>query len=67
MGRVDAMSEIRHLRCDRCDVDIIIDPRSFDEKATGRDWARCMVALDSYDFCPNCWRDILTFADKLNP
>lgn len=62
VGRVNAMSEISHLRCDRCDLDIIVDQRSLMSERASRDWARCMVGFDNYDFCPSCWHAMLTFA-----
>ena len=51
------MTELRHLRCDRCDVDVIADDRMQE-----REWARCMIGLEKIDFCPACWRTILEFA-----
>lgn len=51
------MSVMRHLRCDRCDVDITVDSRRL-ESGPERRWAHCRVGLETYDFCPNCWLEM---------
>lgn len=51
------MTEIRHLRCDRCDVDLVVDSRHIRSDAE-RGWAHCMIGLERLDFCPTCWRHL---------
>jgi hypothetical protein len=51
------MGEIRHLRCDRCAVDAVVDDRA--RRADDDHWAYCMVGLNRFDFCPDCWRAML--------
>lgn len=49
------MSEIRHLRCDRCGNELTVGSNI---GKIERRWAHCRVGLESYDFCPNCWLEI---------
>ena len=49
------MTEIRHIRCDRCDFDVVVDyskPRSVNED----DWADVRIGLKHTNFCPECWK-----------
>jgi len=56
------MTEMRHLRCDRCDDDIVIrSDRVLADSERG--WVYVMGGgLERYDFCPNCWREMLELA-----
>ena len=57
------MTEIRHLRCDRCDDDIVIDSRR-SLSDTERGWVQVLARdLERHDFCPNCWHAILEFVE----
>jgi hypothetical protein len=47
------MTEMRHLRCDRCTDDILIRTGSAFSSKHG--WARCQVGVKFFDLCPNCW------------
>ena len=49
------MSQFRHLRCDRCTDDIVLDP----DKVSRSGWAYVYVGVDTYDLCPNCWKLIV--------
>ena len=50
------MSELKHLRCDRCTDDEVFDP--FDSKRFFNEggWARVEVGSQYFDICPNCWK-----------
>lgn len=54
------MTEVQHLCCDRCDVDVVVNSR--ETTISDRGWARCHVGLDRFDFCPTCWRAMLELA-----
>lgn len=54
------MTEIRHLRCDRCDIDIILNSR---DRLPEHGWVYCMAGLDRYDFCPSCWKETMAFVN----
>lgn len=54
------MTEIQHLRCDVCGVDIIIGDRITDP--IERSWAKCRIGLRAYDYCPSCWVFIMEAA-----
>jgi hypothetical protein len=58
------MTEVSHLRCDRCDRDVITD--LFD-KDRERGWAHCRIELMHFDFCPSCWKAILELANVEKP
>lgn len=55
------MTEVIHLRCDRCDVDAV---NSHLHQPKG--WARVSIDLHMLHFCPTCWRDMLALA-KVEP
>lgn len=55
------MTEIKHLRCDRCGRDMIVDDRSRLLGEAARLWAHCTAHLDDYDYCPLCWKEIMEF------
>jgi hypothetical protein len=59
------MTRITHVRCDRCGTDVAYDSHS----AARRDryWVSCHVELDSMDFCPKCWKEMLKLADVAVP
>jgi hypothetical protein len=52
------MTEVIHIRCNRCELDVISD--------TGfslmRGWTHCQIDLDKLDFCPSCWKEIMKSA-----
>ena len=51
------MSEGRHLRCDRCSREIVRTEYDVtDPKA--EHWALCMVGLNRFNFCPDCWHSM---------
>jgi hypothetical protein len=54
------MTQIIHLRCDRCGKDAAHDRQKL-SRQTG--WANCMVGFATYDFCPSCWKDMLARAN----
>jgi hypothetical protein len=54
------VTRITHVRCDRCGKDMAHDTTSL---RRDRDWAYCQVDLEAFDFCPDCWRAIMKFAD----
>jgi hypothetical protein len=56
------MTEMRHLRCDRCDVDIVVSSARLHTDAE-RGWVNCRVDLKSYDFCSSCWKEMMTLAN----
>lgn len=56
------MTEIKHLRCDRCGDNMTVD-RSLMLSETARLWTHCTVNLNDYDFCPRCWKEILKLAN----
>jgi hypothetical protein len=53
------MTEITHLRCDRCSRDVAFDNQSLRRE---KGWVRCRVDLDGIDFCPACWKAIMDAA-----
>ena len=57
------MTEIVHLRCDRCDVDVVLDSRRL-MSDNERSWVRCSIGLERLDFCPACWRAIDPLAQR---
>lgn len=48
------MTEVVHLRCDRCELDTINDDLS-----PPKGWARVMIDLCFMHFCPTCWQKML--------
>jgi hypothetical protein len=54
------MTEMRHLRCDRCDDDILVRADTYSD--ADKDWASCRSHLTKFDFCPRCWAQILELA-----
>ena len=54
------MSELKHLRCDRCTEEEVFDPDKDAERFLyGNGWARIQVGSQYFDLCPNCWNAIL--------
>lgn len=53
------MTEVVHLRCDRCEVDVISDAMT-----APKGWARIMVDLHLLHYCPVCWQKMLTPAKE---
>jgi hypothetical protein len=54
------MSTITHMRCDRCDKDVLYDSRGTYLRQSG--WMQCHVDFDTLDFCPSCWDEIMRLA-----
>ena len=53
------MSELKHLRCDRCTENEIFDPLNDAERYfSGNGWAHVQVGPKHFDLCPNCWNAI---------
>jgi hypothetical protein len=53
------MTEIIHIRCDRCGDD------AASEKGFIEGWVHCRVgSLSSVDFCPSCWKTIMELNDQ---
>ena len=59
------MTEVKHLRCDRCNDDILIVSGKTPTIAE-RGWVQVWRSADlsRLDFCPNCWSLILAAADR---
>lgn len=54
------MTELTHLRCDRCTDDILLNLR---EKSRYKsNWAFITHDLNVYDICPTCWAIIAKHA-----
>jgi hypothetical protein len=59
------MTEITHVRCDRCGKDTVLHLEFPIRDKLG--WAHCIIQFQTLDFCPSCWQEILTLAKvKLN-
>jgi hypothetical protein len=52
------MTEIVHMRCDRCGEDTV------SEVGYIEGWALCRVNLKRHDFCPACWKAIMQWIDS---
>ena len=55
------MSTMTHLRCDRCNQDLVFDPEKMFRAQTG--WARVVIGVVEYDLCQECWNNM---ADDAN-
>jgi hypothetical protein len=54
------VTQIIHLRCDRCGKDMAYKT---DSPPRGREWAQCRAGWRTMDFCPDCWKAMLKLAE----
>jgi hypothetical protein len=61
------MTQMRHLRCNRCDDDIVVNAIDFDLHEAEVGWVYCRRGFDRWDFCPSCWEIILKATEQDTP
>jgi hypothetical protein len=54
------MTQIHHIQCDACGKKAVMDDSKLHRE---RGWASCRVELNTFDFCPTCWKKMTTLAN----